>query len=373
MRIEFGDLKLGKKSLDNLIDCHKKNWVAGGEKVKQFEIDWGNLFDYKYNKAVSSGTDAVMCSVASLQSLNAVRGDEVIVPALSFIATSNAVLAAGYQPVFVDVELNSMNIDHTKIEERITNKTRAIVAVSTMGKPPKMDIIRDIADKHKLLLIADNAEGHGCTYQNKYMGHWADISTYSFYVAHLICCAEGGMVSTNRKDIADCINSIRTHGRKNGDLYFDHIQFGLNSKMNDLEASLGLEGVENFWWTFNTRKKNLYKLLELTKDLEEFAIFNIEEKDDVVCPHAFSIILKDPKYDAKKLSEFLENNSIKCKRNFGCIPTQHFAFSWMNHKLGDFPNSEYIGNNGVHFGIHQYLSEEDIVYCSDCLHKYFNN
>jgi dTDP-4-amino-4,6-dideoxygalactose transaminase len=141
--------------------------------------------------------------------------------------------------------------------------------------------------------------------------------------------------------------------------------------MTDLEASLGLEGIENFWWTFDTRKKNLNRLLDLTKDLQDYAWFNLEEPGEVTCPHAFSITVKDPKYDAKALSEFLEDKGIKCKRNFGCIPTQHAAFAWMGHKEGDFPASEYVGSNGLHFGCHQYLTDDDLVFASDCLHEYF--
>src|SRR5262249_38696667 len=233
-RIEFGDLRLGKPSLDNLIDCHKRNWPSGGLKVAEFEKKWGELFEYKYNKATSSGTDAGICAVASLYEFGAERGDEVIVPALSFIATSNAVLAAGLTPRFADIEIETLNINPDLVEEAITDKTRAIKAVSTMGKPPAVDKLRDITDRHKLKLILDDCEGHGCRFQGKYMGHWADMSTYSFYVAHLVCSAEGGMVSTQDKTIADAVNSIRTHGRRDGALFFDHVRWGLNAKLTDL-------------------------------------------------------------------------------------------------------------------------------------------
>ena len=370
-RIEFGDLKLGKTSWDNLADCHKSNWVAGGAKVAKFEEEWGKIFNYPFSKATSSGTDAGICAVASLYDLGASRGDEIIVPSLSFIATSNAVLAAGFIPKFVDVGIESMNLDPEKVEAAIGPQTKAIQCVSTMGKPCNMAALRDIADRHKLVLLVDNCEGHGCKFDDKYMGHWGDVSTYSFYVAHLICASEGGMVSTTRQDIADAVNSVRTHGRRDGHLFFDHVRWGINAKMTDLEASLGLEGVENFWWTFNTRKNNLLKLLDLTKDLADHCWFVKEESNEVVCPHAFSVILKDPTRDAKKLMSFLEDRGIKCKRNFGCIPTQHEAFAWMGHQIGDFPNAEYVGSNGLHFGCHQYLTEDDLVFASDCLHEYF--
>lgn len=374
MRVEFGELRIGEKARKNLMHCVDNHWASGGEKVKEFEDKWGQLFDYKHNKAMSSGTDACINACLTLYDRGAKRGDEIIVPALSFIATSNAVLAAGFTPVFVDIEKDTLNINARKIEEKITNKTVAIMCVHTMGKPCEMDFIVDLAKKYNLVVIEDACEAHGAKYKDKYIGKWGDMSCFSFYVAHLICCGEGGMVSTDNDMFADILNSTRTHGRKNGDLYFDHVRFGLNSKMNDLEASLGLDAVEHdtFWWVFNTRKNNLYYLLNGLSDLESHCYFNKEELYEINCPHAFSIVLKDPKrHSMRSLYEYLEKNSIKAKRNFGCIPTQHQSFAWMGYKLGDFPESEYVGDNGLHFGCHQFLEKSDLDHIIDVVHNWF--
>ena len=371
MRIEFGELKIGEKAKQNLLHVIETNWASGGPKVKKFEEEWGKLFEYKHSVAMSSGTDADINACAALYDFGAQRGDEIILPALSFIATANAVLAAGFKPVFVDIEKHTLNINPGKIEKSITPKTKAIIVVHTMGKPCKMDVISNLAKKHNLIVIEDSCEAHGAKYKGKFIGHWGDMAAFSFYAAHLICSGEGGMVSTNSERIANILKSTRSHGREG--LYFDHIRFGLNSKMNDLEASLGLEGVGQFWETFNKRKENLYYLLNKLKDLENFAWFNLEEEGEIVSPHAFSITLKDPKYNYKALYQYLENNSIMCKRNFGSIPTQHKAFAFLGHKLGEFPEAEYVGDNGLHFGIHQYLSKDDLDYISITIHNYFEN
>jgi len=371
MRIEFGGLKIGETAKKHLLDVIETNWASGGPKVQKFEEEWGKLFDYKYNVAMSSGTDADINACAVLHEFGAKRGDEVIMPALAFIAPANAILAAGFTPVFVDIERNTLNINPDKIERKITSKTRAIMVVHTMGKPCEMDKIADITRRHNLILIEDSCEAHGARYKGKYVGHWGDMAAFSFYAAHLICCGEGGMVSTNNEKFAKILKSIRSHGRKDGELYFDHVRFGLNSKMNDMEAALGLGGIEEFWQTFNKRKDNLYYLLNRVKDLEKFAWFNSEEFYEIVAPHAFSVTLKDPKYNCKELYAFLEQNSIKCKRNFGSIPTQHKAFEFIGHKLREFPEAEYAGDNGLHFGIHQFLSKEDLDYVSEVLHSYF--
>ncbi len=371
MRIEFGDLRLGEETRQHLLDVLSTNWASMGPKVKKFEEEWSNLFSYKHSVSMSSGTDGNINSCLVLYDYGAQRGDEVILPALSFISPANGVLAAGFTPVFVDIERETLNINPRKIEEKITPKTRAIIAVHTMGKPCEMSAIVEIAKKHNLIVIEDACEAHGARHKGKFVGHWSDMAIFSYYAAHLICCAEGGMISTNNDEIAKILRSTRSHGRKDGSLYFDHVRLGLNSKMNDLEASLGLEGIKNFWDVFNKRKENIYYLLKRLADLEQFAYFNSESDDEIVSPHAFSVTLKDPRYNCTAFADFLTAKSINQKRNFGSIPTQHRAFAFLGHVLGEFPEAEYVGNNGIHFGIHQFLSREDLDYISDVLHEYF--
>ncbi len=368
-KINFGEGRINETAIRHLLDAIQTNWVSQGPKVEEFEKKWGELFGYKYNVAVSNGTDADIHALASLYDLGAERGDEIIIPALAFIAVGNSVLAAGFKPVFVDVEKHTLNINPNLIEQKITNKTRAIMVVHTMGKPCDMDKIMEIAKKNNLRVIEDSCEAHGATYKGKLIGTFGDMATFSAYAAHLIWAGEGGMISTNEENFAKILRSARTHGRES--IYFDHVRFGLNSRMTDLHASIGLGSLTEFKNIFEKRKQNLYYLLEKTKDLQKFAFFNLEESYEIVAPHAFSITLKDPRYDFKKLYSFLESKGIQCKRNFGSMPTQHKAFAFMNHKLGEFPESEYIGDNGLHFGIHQYLVKDDLDYISENLHEYF--
>lgn len=371
MRIEFGELRIDESAKRNLMDVVNTNWASGGPKVKKFEGEWGKLFDYKHNVAVSSGTSADISACMALYDFGAKRGDEIIAPALAFAAVGESILAAGFNPVFADIRRDTLNIDPSLIEERITDKTRAIMAVHTMGKPAEMDKICDIAREYDLKVIEDSCEAHGASYKGKTIGKWGDMSCFSYYIAHLVCCGEGGMVSTDNDEIADVLRSVRTHGRKDGQLYFNHVRMGHNAKMNDMEASIGLSEIVKFEDTFRKRKKNLYHLMKATENLQEFAYFNTESADEIVCPHAFSVTLKDSKYDAKRFSEYLKENSINPKRNFGSMPTQHKAFEFLGHRVGDFPESEFVGDNGIHFGVHQYLTEDDMAYASEVLHNYF--
>ena len=320
---------------------------------------------------MSSGTSADIAACMTLYDFGAKRGDKIIVPALAFAAAGNSVLAAGFKPVFVDIERETLNINPSLIEEKINSRTKAIMVVHTMGKPCNMKSISDISKKYNLRVIEDCCEAYGAEYNGKFVGNFGDVATFSYYVAHLISCGDGGMASTNNVEIFDILRSVKSHGRHPDCIYFDHPRFGLNFRMNALVASVGLPQIDDFWEIFKKRKNNLYYLLDKTKDLEEFAFFNSEEKYEIISPHAFSITLKDPKYNAKKFYKFLEDNSVSCKRNFGSMPTQHKAFEFLGHKLGEFPEAEYVGENGLHFGVHQYLSKDDLDYVLELLHNYF--
>jgi len=371
MKYKFGDLiisdrtkKLVKKALDS-------NWVSSGNLIEELERQWGKLFGYKYNLAVSNGTAADIAACLTLYDFGAKRGDEIIVPALAFAAVGNSVLAAGFKPVFVDIERETLNINPKKIEEKINERTKAIMVVHTMGKPCEMDLIQKIARNYNLKIIEDCCEAHGAKYKNKFVGHFGQVATFSFYVAHVISGGDGGMCSTNDPKIYDILRSLRDHGRKPGSLYFNHIRHGLNFRMNILPSAVILGEIKNFWKIFEKRKQNLKYLLKKTENLRDFAYFNTEEPYEVTSPHAFSVTLKNPKYNYKKFYKFLERNSIECKRNFGSMRTQHKAFEFLGHKFGVFPEAEYVGSNGLHFGVHQYLSRKDLDYAVDVLYKYF--
>ncbi len=371
MRINFGDLKIGEIGRRYVQSALDKNWISEGANVKEFERRFAAKFGYKHAIATSSGTDADIVCCASLYDFGAKRGDEIIVPACTFVASANSILAAGFTPKFIDIEIETLNIDPTKIEAAITDKTRAIMVVHLMGKPCDMDPIMDIAHTHKLKVIEDACEAHGATYKGKVVGTIGDMGAFSFYAAHLVVAGEGGMVVTNSDEIAQVVKSVKSHGRPFNSIYFDFQRIGFNSRMNELTAAIGIEGVETFDKNFKKRKDNLYKLLELTKGLRKYCYFIKEEAYEKVCPHAFPLVLKDKKYDMPGLYKYLEDKGIQCKTLFGSLPTQHQVFKFLGYKKGQFPAAEYVGENGLHFGIHQYLTDDDLLYISNTLKAYF--
>lgn len=370
-RINFGDLKIGdtaKKYIQSAVD---RNWISESINVAEFEQRFASKFGYKHAIATSSGTDADLCACASLYDFGAKRGDEIILPAACFVSCANTILAAGFTPVFVDIDIKTLDIDPVKIEAAITKKTRAIMAVHTMGKPCEMDSIMKIAKAHKLMVIEDSCEAHGAKYKGQFVGSIADMGAFSFYAAHVVVAGEGGMVVTNNDELDKVVRSVKSHGRPFGSIYFNFERIGFNSRMNELTAAIGIEGVERFDETFKTRKNNFYKLIKLLQPVTEYCYLLEEEKYETISPHAFSLVLKDAKYDGPKLYQYLESKGIQCKTLFGSLPTQHKAFNFLGHKFGEFPISEYVGVHGLHFGMHQYLTNDDLVFIGDAIKSYF--
>jgi dTDP-4-amino-4,6-dideoxygalactose transaminase len=370
-RITFGHIVVGEQGRRHLNDALDRNWISEGPNVRKFEQVFASKFGYGHAAATSSGTDAGIVAMSALMDLGARRGDEVITPALAFVATANCILAAGLTPRFVDVELETLNLDPSKIEAAINSRTRAIQVVHTMGKPCRMDAIMEIARKHNLRVIEDCCEAHGATLNGRVVGSFGDMGLFSFYAAHIICSGEGGMICTADSSIDQLCRSIRSHGRRGGELYFAFDRVGYNSKMNDLEAAIGLEGMEMFDWTFKTRRGHLARLHELLEPLREHLVLFPDGKDEVVCPHAYPLLLRDSNGDIDPLYRHLESNSVQCKTLFGSLPTQHRAFEFLGYKRGEFPVSERIGRTGLHFGVHQYLKEDDLIFVSGLIRDFF--
>jgi dTDP-4-amino-4,6-dideoxygalactose transaminase len=364
-------MRIGEVARGLIDDALNRNWITEGLNVKKFEDEFCEKFGYKYSVAMSSGTMADIAACLSLYEYGAVSGDEVIIPALSFGSLANSVLAAGLKPVFVDCKIDTLNMDEDKIERAITPRTKAIMVVHTLGKPCDMKKIQPIAWRFNLKLIEDCAEAHGAQFDGVTVGHFGNMGTFSFYVAHPIVAGEGGMVVTNDDKMAHILRSVKNHGRPFGSIHFDFQRLGLNMRMNDLTAAVGVESLRNFDDIFEKRRQNWLYLTKLVSPLTKYCYFVHEGPNELMCSFAFTLVLKEYRYDLQALYKYLEDNGIQCKRIFGCLPTQHQAFKFLGYKPGQFTNAEYVGINGLHFGIHQYLNDSDMEFIAENLFEYF--
>ena len=205
MKYPFGTITITRKTKDLVNKILDSGRISGGKYVREFETKFAKLVGTKEAVALSSGTDADALALAVLYDFGAKRNDEVIVPALSFVATGNAVLQAGFVPKFVDIDVRTLNIDPSKIEKAITRKTKAIMPVHLMGKPADMDKINRIARKHKLLVVEDAAEAQSATYKGREIGTLGDMAAFSLYIAHVISTGEGGLITTDHARYAEIL------------------------------------------------------------------------------------------------------------------------------------------------------------------------
>ncbi|MCJ7543628.1 MAG: DegT/DnrJ/EryC1/StrS family aminotransferase [Phycisphaerae bacterium] len=392
MRIPFGTITVTDTARNLIQEALASKRLSGGALVRRLEERFAKLTGTKEAVAVSSGTDADALALAVLYDFGARRGDEVIVPALSFVATGNAVLQAGFEPVFVDVERATLNINPALIEAAVTDRTVAVMPVHLMGKPAEMDTINAIARTHELTVVEDAAEAHGAVYKGRNIGALGDMAAFSLYVAHIITSIEGGIVTTDREDFAEVLRSLRSHGRAckckqcvintsdggcrkrfqvGSDVRFVFERIGFSAKMNELEAAVGLGSLERYEEILQKRHNNLLTMIDRVRQFEPYVFTFRQEAHERIGPHALPLwVAQDAPFTRDELARYFEQVGIDTRNLFSSMPTQCAGFAYLGHKLGQFPQAEYFGTHGLHLGVHQDLSAEQIDYFIDSLGEF---
>jgi perosamine synthetase len=224
-----------------VLECLKSGWISSaGSFVTRFEEAYANYIGTKYATSCSNGTAALHLA---LLACGVGPGDEVIIPDLTFAATANAVLYCGAKPVLVDVEEKTWNIDPVLVENVMTSKTKAIIAVHLYGNPCDMDALMAIAERHKVYVIEDAAEAHGAVYRGRKVGGIGHIGCFSFYGNKILTTGEGGMCVTNDKKLLDTMELCKNHGMKKERRYF-HEVIGFNYRLTNIQAAIGLAQLE---------------------------------------------------------------------------------------------------------------------------------
>lgn len=391
MKVPFGTISIPPRAKELIMDLLDSKFVSCGRVVAEFENRFADLLGVEHAVAVSSGADADALALALLHDYGAQVGDEVIVPALSFVATGNAVLHARFTPKFVDIDRQTLNIDVSQIEAAVTPKTKAIMPVHLMGKPADMDPIMDLAEKYGLTVVEDAAEAHGMLYKGKQAGAIGHLGAFSLYVAHIISTIEGGVITCNSDAHAEILISLRSHGRgcscptcvagrqkqcskrfKNGeDIRFTFPRIGYSCKMNELEAAVGLANMDIYQEIVDKRHRNLSHVLDRFDKFSPFLTSIKEEPWEKIGPHAIPIMInEDASFTRARFTEFLNEKGIDSRTLFLSMPTQVPGFSFLNHKLGQFPNAEHIGEYGLHIGCHHDLDIGDMDYVLDAIEEF---
>lgn len=349
-----------ENELKYVTDCLKTNWISSkGKYIEKFEKIFSKFCNAKYGISCCNGTTALHLA---LETLGIGKGDEVIIPTFTMIATCNAVIYAGAKPVLVDSEPETWNIDVSKIEEKITKKTKAIMPVHTYGHTVDMDPLLDIAQDHDLFIVEDAAEAHGAEYKNKRTGSLGDIGCFSFYANKIITTGEGGMITTNNEEFAERASSLRNHAF--GKPRFLHKELGFNYRMTNIQAAIGLAQMEKADTLVNSRIKNAQLYNSLLRDVKGITI--PPKKDWAKNVYWMYGILVENEFgiDASTLREELMKKGIETRSFF--IPMHKQPVYKKNDERfpntsGEYPVSEQLAKKGFYLPSSSHLTKEQIV------------
>ena len=338
-------------------DCIKSNWISSrGKYIDIFEKKFCSLYKNRYCTAVSNGTTALHLA---LEALEIGKGDEVIVPTFTYVSPANAILYTGAKAVFVDSMKDDIHIDTKKIEKKINNKTKAIIAVHLYGGAADVFAIRRICNKHKLKMIEDCAEALGTKINEVKCGMFADVSTFSFFGNKTLTTGEGGMVLTKSKKINDKVKRLKNQNQS--DRYF-HEGIGYNYRMTNICAAIGVAQLEEINLILKKKKyiANLYKTY-LPKNINI-----IKQSSNIQSSHWLVSITVDKKSTRDKLIQFLSRHGIESRPFF--YPANIFSQFRNVNKL---VNAQYWSNVGINLPSHTHLKRKDVLFISQTIGNFF--
>lgn len=376
MKVPFLDLKIQYQSIKNEIDSAIQRVLDNtafilGPAVENFEKDFANAQDVKYCLGTSSGTDA---NHLVLWGLGIRPGDEVIIPANTFIATAWGATLCGAKPVFVDCHSESYNIDPEKVEAAITNKTKAIVAVHLYGQSADLDPLKEIAKKHNLILVEDAAQAHLAEYKGKKIGGLTDAASFSFYPGkNLGAFGEGGAVTTNDESLIKLVKKLREHGQSQK---YYHDTFGHNYRMEGIQgAVLGVKLKHLNNWT-DGRRRVASKYYDGLKNLEQIIL----PKEMSHAKHVYHLFvvqintgsLEESTMTRDKLKDYLTEKEIGVGLHYPVPLHLQKCFSDLGYKNGDFPVTERLASTGLSLPMFPELSDEQVQYVIENIVNFFS-
>lgn len=358
--------------------------LSQGEMVHRFETQFAELHKQKYGIACNSGTSALHVGIEALKEKYGFPfgvESEILVPAITFIATSNACIHAGVKPVFVDVDPITYNMDPAQIERKITERTVGIIPVHTFGQPCEMDTIMEIANHYGLWVMEDCAESHFATYKGKKVGSFGEIAAFSTYVAHTITTGIGGVITTNDRQMMEISRSLIAHGRActceqclasdprkvcplrmqtEMDKRFMMVRLGYSYRVGELEGAIGLGQLENRDVIMGARKKNAKYLTKHLQGVQGY--LQLPQYPDYV-EHSFMmyplVVKKNAPFAREEITHYLERQNIETRPMLPLL-NQPIYKELFGDIEKEYPVAEWIDQNGFYVGCHHGLTELEL-------------
>lgn len=350
---------ISDEEIDEVVKVLKSGFIAQGPKVAEFEEKFAEYIGVEHAVATTSGTTALHLA---LMALGIEKGDEVITTPFSFAATANSILFTGAKPVFADINSQTYNINPQKIQEAITDKTKAIMPVHLYGQPANMGPIKKIAEENDLWIIEDAAQAHGAQYQDQMVGSLGDIACFSFYPTKNMTTGEGGMITTDSDELADVACMLRSHGESER---YSHTVLGYNFRMTDIAAAIGLIQLKRLDGFTKSRIENA-----------EYLTTHVNTIDGITPPY----VLDQVKHVFHQYTVRVENGKRDDVKEFltglGIGTGVHYPKTIYDQKLyqdlgisGNCPQAEKAASEVLSLPVHPGLSTEDLTEIVDILEE----
>ncbi len=353
---------INKKEEEYVLEVLRSGILSIGPKIEKLEKKFAEFIGTKYACGVSSGTAGLHLALIAA---GIKKGDEVITPPFSFVASANTILYVGAKPIFADIDPLTFNMNPTEIEKKISKKTKAILVVHIFGQAADMDPILKIARKHGLKIIEDACESLGATYKGRKVGTFGESAVFAFYPNKQMTTGEGGMIVTNSKKIYELCRSLRNQGRAENMQWLDHERLGYNYRMDEMSAALGLAQLEKINFLISEKQKiaNWYdKYLASRRDLVQVPIV---ASGNTHTRFVYVVLLENCNRDGVigKLAKL----GISAKPYFPSIHLFTFYRKLFGYKESDFPVSESVSNKVVALPFYIGLKKSDVEYICERL------
>lgn len=384
IKYPLSDDTWGKEEIEAINNVIASRSFTMGAKTHEFEEMFSEYFGAKYAVMVNSGSSANLIAIAALiYSGRLSNGDEVIVPAVSWSTTYFPLYQYGLKLIFIDIDINTLNIDINQIEDAITQKTKAIFAVNLLGNPNEYDDINKICKKHNLILIEDNCEAMGAKYKGKYTGTFGIIGTFSTFYSHHICTMEGGMAITNDEELYHYMLCLRAHGwtrdipqsskiyQKSGSEFYESYNFilpGYNLRPLEIEAAIGIEQLKKLGEFIKIRRQNAAYFMKVVYDNVNTLV---QKEIGQSSWFGFSIVLiNDLKDQRDKIINKFNNNGIEVRPIVAGNITRNNSVKYLDYKINNsLKNADYIHENGFFIGNNTLDITKEIAYTINLISK----
>lgn len=363
-KVPFLDLKKQYAQIKDEVlkvteEVFESNAFSGGPYVDAFEKNFADYCQTKYAMGVNNGTTALQLAMLAL---GVGPGDEVIVPANTFIATAWGASHVGATPVFVDCDPDSWEIDPAKIEERITERTKVIAGVHLYGQPFDVMAVKAIADKHGIFMIEDAAQAHGARYNGTRVGGFGEMACFSFYPGkNLGAYGEAGGMTTNNQAYYDHVRSLRNHGCQ---VRYYHDEVGYNMRMDGLQGAI-LDIKLRYLDGWNGRRQEIARMYQ--QGITHAGVKLQQQPDFAESVYHLFVITVDDRDD---FQAYLQANNVFPGLHYPVPCHLQKAYAHLNYQRGDFPNSEYLADHCLSLPMFAELSDEEVQHVIDVINRY---